>query len=61
MNEGLLTQIICYVFQKAELEKEAIKHCFKERAERYNLSYYMSEDKEIALVNQWDDGRMTFF
>ncbi|MDH2436871.1 P-type conjugative transfer protein VirB9 [Pokkaliibacter sp. MBI-7] len=42
-------------------ERAAVERGFQMEAGGYNLSYTMSGDTDIAPVNAWDNGQMTFF
>lgn len=42
-------------------ERAAVEQGFTKDAGGYNLSYSMSGDTDIAPVNAWDNGQMTYF
>ncbi|WP_455476962.1 P-type conjugative transfer protein VirB9 [Bartonella sp. B41] len=42
-------------------ERAAIERGFYRGVEKYNLSYTMSGNQDIAPINAWDDGRITYF
>ncbi|MET3589190.1 type IV secretion system protein VirB9 [Bartonella silvatica] len=39
----------------------AIEHGFHKGVKGYNLKYTMSGDQDIAPINTWDNGRITYF
>ncbi|WP_332065131.1 P-type conjugative transfer protein VirB9 [Bartonella sp. CB189] len=46
---------------KDENQQAAIEHSFRKNMNGYNLNYTMSGHKDIAPINAWDNGRITYF
>ncbi|WP_336278608.1 P-type conjugative transfer protein VirB9 [Bartonella sp. CB175] len=42
-------------------QRAAIEHGFSKNINGYNLNYTMSGHKDIAPINAWDNGRITYF
>ncbi|WP_208435412.1 P-type conjugative transfer protein VirB9 [Bartonella phoceensis] len=42
-------------------QQQAVERGFYKGVKGYNLSYTMSGDKDIAPINVWDNGRITYF